>query len=57
MGYRVMRLLSVSMTLALFLVVFLTGCKPERTSDEPRPANAPCERCAPRPTLTPESAR
>lgn len=36
------------------LLFALTGCEPERTSDEPRPAIAPCDRCGPRPTLTPE---
>lgn len=51
--YSFLRLLTACLTVALFLVV-LTGCEPERTSDEPRPANAPCDRCADRPTLTQE---
>lgn len=38
---------------ATLVLLSLAACGPEKTSDSPRPANAPCDRCGPRPTLTP----
>lgn len=38
---------------ALLALLCVAACGPEKTSDSPRPANAPCDRCGPRPTLTP----
>lgn len=39
-GYRFMAALSWAVT-ALAMVAVLTGCKSEKTSDEPRPAVVP----------------
>lgn len=38
---------------ALLTLLSMAACGPEKTSDTPRPADAPCDRCGPRPTLTP----
>lgn len=44
---------ALTVTLVALFTVALSGCKSERTSDTPRPAKASCDRCGPRPTLTP----
>lgn len=49
--HRALVILAWAVTFAAFLVVL--SCRaPEETSESPRPANAPCDRCGPRPTLT-----
>lgn len=45
------RITVTSFTAIVLLCV--AACGPEKTSDTPRPADAPCDRCGPRPTLTP----
>lgn len=47
-----MKRITAALAVTLMLLT-LAACKAEKTSDSPRPANAPCDRCAPRPTLTP----
>lgn len=38
---------------ATLVLLSLAACKAEKTSDTPRPMDASCDRCGPRPTLTP----
>lgn len=51
-------LLSLALTLSVAaLVLSLAGCGPE-SGDTPRPAHGPvCDRCGPRPTLSPIEER
>jgi hypothetical protein len=51
--YRTMLLVALTVTLVALFTVALSGCKSEPTSNTPRPAKASCDRCGPRPTLTP----
>lgn len=51
--YRAMLTVALTVTLVALFTVALSGCKSESTDNTPRPANERCDRCGPRPVLTP----
>lgn len=51
--YRTMLMVALTITLVVLFTVALSGCRSEPTDNTPRPANERCDRCGPRPVLTP----